>query len=293
MKLLETYPGHPIRRLVVALIISICIAETVIMLLMPYLGILPLWGSTAIDIVMLLLVTVPVIILTVAMPMQKYIHDALRASNEVSTREHQLLAVLASLAMARDNETGHHIQRTQHYVVLLAEQMKAMGHHVGKLTAGYIEMLRKVAPLHDIGKVGIPDAVLNKEGKLTAEERTLINTHATIGESILSAAELGDGIEDLLSLAGKVAGGHHEKWDGTGYPRGIKGHRIPLEARIMALADVYDALVSQRPYKRHWTHDQAVKEITRGRGTHFDPDVVDAFVAVADEFEKTAKQFAD
>ena len=154
-------------------------------------------------------------------------------------------------------------------------------------------MLFLAAPLHDVGKVGIPDKILHKPGPLTLQERLVMKAHTTLGEAILSSADSDFAEDDVLKMAVQIAGGHHEKWDGSGYPRSLKGDEIPLAARIMALADVYDALVSARVYKEEWTHEAAVAEIIAGKGAHFDPRVVDAFVAAEAEFRSIADEYRD
>ena len=205
-----------------------------------------------------------------------------------------MLGRLNALAMARDNETGNHIIRTQNYVKKLALRLREMGHYKQELTDEIIALLFKAAPLHDIGKVGIPDHILHKSGQLDEYEWQTMKTHTTIGEAVLSSAghEL-HGEEDVIRKAILIAGGHHEKWDGSGYPRGLKGEEIPLPARIMALADVYDALVSERVYKAGWTHEDAVIEIVSKRGSHFDPLIVDAFIAEQDGFLAIYRQYED
>jgi response regulator RpfG family c-di-GMP phosphodiesterase len=169
-----------------------------------------------------------------------------------------------------------------------------MGHYKNELSDEEIEFLFKAAPLHDIGKVGIPDHILLKNGSLNDEEWQTMKTHASIGEIILSSAgpEF-QGDENVIRTAFKIAGGHHEKWDGTGYPRNLSGQDIPLSARIMALADVYDALVSKRVYKRRWSHQEAIKEIVSKKGQHFDPLVVDAFILEEDQFLAISRQYED
>jgi len=205
-----------------------------------------------------------------------------------------LLSSLNALAKARDNETGNHIVRTQHYVNLIALQLLSEGNYIDQLSDESIAAFVKAAPLHDLGKVGIPDSILLKNGPLTDEEWTIMKTHTLIGESVLSAArtEYG-GDSDVIAKAIKLAGGHHEKWDGTGYPRGLAGLAIPLEARIMSVADMYDALVNDRPYKKAWTHEQAVHEIVSKRDTQFDPEIVDAFIAQQDTFKDVAETYRD
>ena len=210
-----------------------------------------------------------------------------------ANQEANILAILNSLALARDDETGHHILRTQKYVQALAKRLKKIGHYVDQLDDPYIDILYKAAPLHDIGKVGIPDHILNKPGRFSVEERNLMMTHATIGASILEVAKHGiENREDVLSVASVIAGSHHEKWDGTGYPVGLKGYAIPLAARIMAVADVYDALTAERPYKKAWTHEDALAEIVHSKGIAFDPAVVEAFVNEQSFFKEVAEAFA-
>ncbi|CAO3452849.1 Response regulator c-di-GMP phosphodiesterase, RpfG family [Azospirillum largimobile] len=205
------------------------------------------------------------------------------------------IMALASLAETRDNETGSHILRTQHYVRALAEELRHHPRFADFLTDGVIDLLYKSAPLHDIGKVGIPDAILLKPGKLTPEEWDIMKTHATLGSDSLARAEdrLEGDTPSFLRFAREIADAHHEKWDGSGYPRGLKGEEIPVSARLMALADVYDALISRRVYKEPMSHEQAMAIILDGRGRHFDPDVVDAFRRLAGRFQEIAERYAD
>jgi len=155
-------------------------------------------------------------------------------------------------------------------------------------------MICQAAPLHDIGKVGIPDRILLKPDRLTPQEFEIMKTHATLGKDTIVAAERSIGVSvDFLDVAKDIAFCHHEKWDGTGYPQGLAGDAIPLSARLMALADVYDALISSRIYKKAMTHEEATRLITEGRATHFDPDIVDAFLANHQRFQTIAKQFVD
>ena len=208
--------------------------------------------------------------------------------------EKQMLSTLNALALARDNETGNHIIRTQKYVRNLALRLRQMGHYVKELNDQCIDTLYKAAPLHDIGKVGIPDNILNKMGPLSDEEWQIMKSHAAIGEAVLSSADIEVGDDrGVMKKAIQIAGGHHEKWDGTGYPRGLKGNEIPLSARIMALADVYDALVSERVYKSGWDHEDAVKEIVSKSGSHFDPLVVDALIEEQPNFQEIAQKYRD
>jgi len=202
---------------------------------------------------------------------------------------HQMLSSLNALALARDNETGNHVIRTQHYVKAIAARLFEMGQYLDQVNGQTIELMFKAAPLHDIGKVGIPDAILQKPGKLTDDEWVIMKTHTTIGENILSAAHLqSDKANPIINMAYKIAGSHHERWDGTGYPRGLKGKDIPLAGRIMAIADVYDALVSKRVYKPKWTYEEGISEILSLKGLQFDPLIVDAFVLEESHFKEIA-----
>ena len=220
--------------------------------------------------------------------------DVELANKKAEQTELQLLASLNALAKARDNETGNHIIRTQNYVKVLALRLRADGHYTEILSDQFIDLLYKAAPLHDIGKIGIPDHILLKNGTLTDNEWETMKTHALIGESVLDAAHVDRGSDlNVISKAIKIAGGHHEKWDGSGYPRGLAGEAIPLVARIMALADMYDALVSERVYKKAWTPEEATKEIISKRGSHFDPLIVDAFMAEQDAFRVIAEKYRD
>ena len=204
------------------------------------------------------------------------------------------IRTLAHLAEVRDPETGNHILRTQGYVRTLAEYLRGNPRFAAVLTPTYIDTLTKSAPLHDIGKVGIPDHILLKPDKLTPEEFAVMKTHASMGSDAIDKAEL-DAERPIafLSVAKEIAHSHHEKWDGSGYPDGLKGDAIPLSARLMALADVFDALISRRVYKEPMPADKATALIIEGRGTHFDPDVVDAFVAQREHFIAIAQRHSD
>jgi HD-GYP domain-containing protein (c-di-GMP phosphodiesterase class II) len=203
---------------------------------------------------------------------------------------------MVSLSATRDEETGEHILRTQLYVKTLAVQLRTLDRYREALDDEDIELLFLSAPLHDIGKVGIPDNILHKPGKLTEEEFKIMKTHPVIGEKALveaikpSIAEHGSG---YLDYAREVVISHHEKWDGSGYPYGLKGDSIPLAGRLMALADVYDALISERVYKPAFPHQKAKEMIVEGRGTHFDPDVIDAFLTREDEFKCIAARYSE
>ncbi len=200
---------------------------------------------------------------------------------------------MAAVAETRDPETGAHIKRTQHYVRAIARQLQRTGHHAQTLTREYIDLLFLSAPLHDIGKVGVPDHVLLKPGPLTADELKIMRRHAEFGRKIISS--MADHIEgdNFLQIAGEIAATHHEKWDGTGYPDGLRGHEIPLCGRIMAVADIYDALISKRCYKDPFPHARAKTLMRDLRDTTFDPVVLDAFFAIEAEILQIAARFRD
>lgn len=249
----------------------------------------------------------PILLARVATHLQmKLAADFLRDKNqyleaEVQRRGRRLAAIqdvtilaMASLAETRDNSTGNHILRTQLYVRRLAGQLRNHPRFAGFLTEQTIDLLCKSAPLHDIGKVGIPDRILLKPGRLDPKEFEIVKTHCQLGRDAIEQAERRLGVEvDFLQFAKEIAYSHQEKWDGSGYPQGLAGDDIPVSARLMAVADVYDALISHRVYKAAVSHDEAVAVIAQGRGTHFDPDMVDAFLAVADQLLSIALQFTD
>ena len=246
------------------------------------------------DTFILFITIVPLVYWLVVLPAKKAISELTSANKMIDIQEGQMLSSLNALAKARDNETGNHIIRTQLYVKNLALRLRNMGYYENELSNQSIDLLYKAAPLHDIGKVGIPDDILLKPGRLNDAEWEIMKTHTTIGEAVLSSAENEFKDEDgVIEIAVKIAGGHHEKWDGSGYPRGISGVEIPLAARIMSVADVYDAVVSQRIYKAAWSHKDAVREIVSKRGTHFDPLVVDAFIADQDGLLAIYRQYED
>ena len=226
-------------------------------------------------------------------------NDLLESEVEKRTRKIQdtqdaAITLLASVVETRDNETGNHVRRTQHYLRTLAKQLQSRPGFAAYLTEHQIDILFKSAPLHDIGKVGIPDSILLKPGKLEPEEFEIMKTHAALGFAAIENAERRLGVTvEFLACAKEIALNHHEKWDGSGYPRKLVGLEIPISARLMALADVYDALTTRRVYKDAIPHQAAVPIIIEGAGTHFDPDVVGAFVATADEFERIARRYSD
>ena len=201
---------------------------------------------------------------------------------------------LATLAEYRDPETGGHIKRTQNYVKALAVHLKEHPRFREELNDDdTIELLYLSAPLHDVGKVGVRDDVLLKAGRLTDEEFEEMKKHTNYGEEALRITEQKLGGDTFLHLAREIAYTHQEKWDGSGYPRGLKGDEIPISGRLMALADVYDALISKRVYKPPFPHEKAVGIIVEGKGSHFDPDIVDAFAELEDTFRNIALTFAD
>ncbi len=220
---------------------------------------------------------------------------------EVAKRTRELAAIqdvtilaMASLAETRDNDTGNHIRRTQYYVELLANYLKNHDRFRGFLSDHTITMLFKSAPLHDIGKVGIPDRILLKPGRFEPHEFEIMKTHCKLGRDAIQHAEDQLGLQvEFLKYAKEIAYGHQEKWDGSGYPEGLAGDAIPISARLMAVADVYDALISRRVYKEGMPHEKAVTIIREGRGSHFDPDIVDAFLALTGEFQAVARRYAD
>jgi putative two-component system response regulator len=220
--------------------------------------------------------------------------EVARRTKQISIVQDVTIMAMASLAETRDNETGNHIRRTQHYVRLLALELRKQPKFAAVLDDATIELLFKSAPLHDIGKVGIPDAILLKPGKLTPDEFEVMKTHTTLGRDAIVAAEaLLDEPVSFLEYAREIAYSHQEKWDGTGYPEGLAGERIPLSARLMAVADVYDALISRRVYKPPFPHDKAVEIIREGRGKHFDPEIVDGFLAIQEVCHTIATRYAD
>ncbi|UTH73268.1 HD-GYP domain-containing protein [Chromobacterium sp. IIBBL 290-4] len=217
-----------------------------------------------------------------------------RRSRELQLSQDAAIVALASLAETRDQETGNHIRRTQNYVRQLAIQLRHHPRFREQLDEATIDMLYKSAPLHDIGKVGIPDHILLKPGKLTPEEFEIMKTHTTLGRDAIATAEkILDAPSSFLRFAREIAYGHQEKWDGSGYPQGLAGEAIPLSARLMAVADVYDALISRRVYKDPMAHALAVDLIREGSGRHFDPDIVAAFLQIADQFHAIAERYAD
>lgn len=202
------------------------------------------------------------------------------ATERVRLREQETLFRLAKAGEYRDEDTGNHIIRMAKYSRVIAEKIG--------LPQDQCDLIEASAPMHDIGKIGIPDHILLKPGRLTAEELVIMRTHAVVGFRILQ-----DSPSKYLKLGATIALSHHEKYDGSGYPYNLKGEEIPLEARIVALADVYDALTSNRPYKRAWTIEAAVEYVTSNRGSHFDPQCVDAFISQLSVITQIQQQLLD
>lgn len=203
---------------------------------------------------------------------------------------------MAVLAETRDNETGQHIMRTQYYVKAMAEVLAKTPRYRDVLDSYQIDLMFKSAPLHDIGKVGIADSILLKPGKLTTEEFEEMKKHTTYGRDAIVKSEIALGSKDttsFLTLASEIAYSHHEKWDGSGYPLGLSEEAIPLSGRLMAIADVYDALISKRVYKEAFSHEKSVAIIIDGKGSHFDPHLIDVFLEIQETFREIARVHTD
>lgn len=209
-------------------------------------------------------------------------------TRELILTQQATIESMAALAEYRDPETGQHIHRVRGYVTLLAEELRSLPRYRALLTRDYIEQLSLSCPLHDIGKVGVPDHILLKPGPLTADEFEEMKRHTEYGRDVIISVQKKLGPMPFLRIAEDIVYCHHEKWDGSGYPSGLKGQDIPLGGRIMALADVYDALISRRVYKAPFTHSKAMEIIIEGAGTHFDPDLVAIFADFAPGFRQVA-----
>lgn len=215
-------------------------------------------------------------------------------TREIAALQEVTVQVVTSLAETRDQETGKHIRRTQLYVKALAEKLQDHPRFAASLGTTEIDAIYKSAPLHDIGKVGIPDRILLKPGKLTPEEFEIMKTHTTLGYQAIVHTEQELGVNvGFLRYAKEIALSHQEKWDGSGYPQSLSGDAIPVSARLMAIADVYDALISRRVYKEPYPHERAIAILREGRGSHFDPDVLDAFLDIESEVLSIALEHAD
>ena len=221
-----------------------------------------------------------------------YIDDAQKKTEQIDRLQNGLILVLADLVESRDKCTGNHVRNTAAYAKLIMEKMRQTGKHTDELTDSYLYEVENSAPLHDVGKIQIPDALLNKPGKLTDEEFAEMKCHTLRGTEIIDRAigMVSDDSADYLREARNLTLYHHERWDGKGYPKGLKGEEIPLSARIMAVADVFDALVARRSYKDGFPFDTAIDIIKKESGTHFDPEVVDAFLQCQEEARIISEQ---
>jgi HD-GYP domain-containing protein (c-di-GMP phosphodiesterase class II) len=206
-----------------------------------------------------------------------------------------MIQALLSLTEARDAETGRHSRRTQQYTNLLAQELSTHPRFRQYLTPARIELISTLAPLHDIGKVGVPDSILNKPGALTPEERAEMRRHTVYGRDVILNAEKKAVVRDdaIVSLAKEIVYTHHERWDGTGYPEGLREEETPIAGRILAVVDVYDASTTRKLYQKPLSHAEGIALIVSGRGTQFDPAVVDAFVRVAAKFRALSDQLGD
>jgi putative two-component system response regulator len=200
---------------------------------------------------------------------------------------------MAQLAESRDRETGKHLERVRTYARLLTRRLISTSHFADRIDDRFAQLIYETSPLHDIGKVGIPDAILLKPGELSSDERAIMQTHTALGAQTLDAALEKFPDAKFLRFARDIVACHHERFDGSGYPRGLVGEDIPLCARIVAVADVYDACTSNRVYRAAMTHEEAVKIIANGSGTHFDPAIVSAFLDLSDDFARVCRELAD
>ncbi len=225
----------------------------------------------------------------------QYLEDEVKQrTREVTALQEITIMAMSSLAEIRDNETGNHLQRTKLYAKELCLCLARESKYAESLDEKTIEKLVNAVPLHDIGKVGIPDAILLKPGKLTFEEFEIMKTHTVLGKEAMEKAEkMVDCPDDFLQIPKEIAYCHHEKWDGSGYPNGLSGEAIPLSARIVALVDVYDALTSKRVYKPAFSHDEAISVICQDSGKHFDNEIVKAFLKIADDFNVISEKYKD
>ena len=219
-------------------------------------------------------------------------HEIYKRTQEIIAIQDVTIIAMGSLAETRESETGNHIRRTQNYVKMLAMKLKNNPRFRHILTDENIELLYKSAPLHDIGKVGVPDHILLKPGKLTPQEFEIMEKHTVFGrDAILAAEKRLESPTSFLTFAREIAYSHQEKWDGSGYPEGLTGDDIPISARLMAVADVYDALITRRIYKPAFAHEESVDIIKNGYAAHFDPDIVDTFIEIEKELYEVAQKF--
>ncbi|MDF2594738.1 MAG: response regulator receiver modulated metal dependent phosphohydrolase [Clostridia bacterium] len=213
---------------------------------------------------------------------------------EEITQSHLVtIYAMIKLAEVRDDDTGKHIERTKTFSKLLAEELQRFPAYRSNIDEKFIEDIYNASPLHDVGKIAIPDKILLKPSRLTEKEFETMKTHTSIGEKYLKEAYYESRNNSFLKMGIEIAGGHHERWDGTGYPKGLAGHDIPLSARIMAVGDVYDALRSKRVYKEPFSHEKSIAIIFEGKGTHFDPLVIEAFSSIAHLFNEVYREMND
>ncbi len=212
---------------------------------------------------------------------------------ELSAAQRSTIFALSKLAESRDNETGEHLDRMCEYVKVIAEELSKIPKYSHVIDTAYINNIYAAAPLHDVGKVGIPDNILLKPGKLTSEEFEIMKRHTSIGADTLRAVLKEHPRNEFIRLGIEIAESHHERWDGAGYPNGLVGDEIPLAGRILAVADVYDALTSKRCYKEAFTHERSFNIICEGQGSHFDPEIVNAFCRVEQRFLYVRHQLPD
>jgi len=222
--------------------------------------------------------------------LEERVRDAVR---EISSTQMATIFALSRLSESRDPETGEHLERMCEYARLTAEYLAGLSKYADTIDEVFVENVQAGAPLHDIGKVGIPDRILQKPGKLTDEEFEVMKAHTTIGAQTLRAVDREHPGNAFVRIGIEIAEAHHERWDGAGYPKGLAGDGIPLAGRILALADVYDALTSRRCYKEAFSHEKSAGIILEGRGTQFDPDVVDAFQTREAEFVDVRERHED
>lgn len=219
-------------------------------------------------------------------------HEVEKRTRQLVNLQEAVITAMAAMAESRDTDTGDHILRTQYYIKALAQHLQKKEKYAKQIDDKFVELLYKSAPLHDIGKVGVPDNILLKPGKLTSEEFEIMKMHTIYGRDAIIAAEKKLDVEEtFLTFARDIAHYHHERWDGSGYPRGLKGEETPLCARLMAVGDVYDALTTKRVYKDAIPHEESVKIIAEGSGSHFDPEIIDCFLEINELFREISEQY--
>ena len=232
--------------------------------------------------------TVSLVDITTHMEYSKMLeNEVAEKAKKISKIQERFIVSFANMIELRDDVTGQHVKRTSRYVRIIANALKKRNIYPGIITDEFVDAICKAAPLHDIGKIAISDSILRKPGKLTEEEFEIIKTHPKVGGDMLREALKIDEADEYLTYAYEMAMYHHEKWNGTGYPEGLKGNEIPLSARIMAIADVFDALTSKRSYKDKISDDRAFEIIEQSSGSHFDPILVNVFVDIKEEILET------